>query len=48
VFEYVYDHVYSNAWLFPEFGLPEICEEMACHCEEIPFVCVEKRRLNCL
>ena len=38
VFEYVFDHVYSNAWLFPEFGLPAVCEELACHCEEIPFV----------
>jgi carboxylesterase type B len=37
-FAYVFDHVYSNAWLFTEFGLAAVCESVACHCEEIPFV----------
>jgi carboxylesterase type B len=37
-FGYVYGHIYSGAFLFPEFGLPDICVDIACHCEEIPFV----------
>ena len=38
VFSYVFDHVYSDSWLLVEFGLPEVCKTVACHCEEIPFV----------
>jgi len=35
---YRYDHVYSSAFLFPEFGLPDICMNVTCHAAEIPFV----------
>jgi len=35
---YQFDHVYSSAFLFPMFGLPDICENVTCHAAEIPFV----------
>jgi len=35
---YRFDHLYSSAFLFPLFGLPEICANVTCHAEEIPFV----------
>ena len=37
-FAYRYNHVYSNASLFPSFGLPEICATVVCHASELPFV----------
>ena len=37
-FAYRYDHVYSNASIFPTFGLPEICASVVCHASELPFV----------
>ena len=38
-YSYVFDYVWHMAWLFPVFGLPDICNASACHSEEIPFVC---------
>lgn len=35
---YRYDHVYSNASIFPTFGLPQICASVVCHASELPFV----------
>lgn len=37
-YAYVFDHIYSNATIFSEFGLPTICSNVTCHCEEILFV----------
>ena len=37
-FAYRYNHVYSNASIFPTFGLPEICASVVCHASELPFV----------
>jgi para-nitrobenzyl esterase len=37
-YAYRYDHKYSNASIFPTFGLPEICAEVVCHASELPFV----------
>ena len=37
-FAYRYNHVYSNASIFPTFGLPEICATVVCHASELPFV----------
>jgi len=37
-FAYRYNHVYSNASIFPTFGLPEICASAVCHASELPFV----------
>ena len=35
---YRYAHLYSNASIFPTFGLPEVCAKVACHASELPFV----------
>jgi len=35
---YRFDHLYSNASIFPTFGLPQICSEVVCHASELPFV----------
>ena len=35
---YRFDHLYSNASIFPGFGLPKICAQVVCHASEIPFV----------
>ncbi len=38
-FVYRFDHLYSNASIFPSFGLPKICGGPAvCHASELPFV----------
>jgi len=37
-FVYRYTHVLSAAWLWPKFGLPDICETNACHMSELPLV----------
>lgn len=38
LFAYRFDHLYSNASIFPTFGLPKICAEVVCHASELPFV----------
>ncbi len=38
LFAYRFDHLYSNASIFPTFGLPEICATVVCHASELPFV----------
>lgn len=38
VYVYRFDHLYSNASVFPSFGLPKICAETVCHASELPFV----------
>ena len=35
---YRFDHLYSNASIFPTFGLPQICAQVVCHASELPFV----------
>ena len=35
---YRFDHLYSNASIFPQFGLPDICAHVVCHASELPFV----------
>ena len=35
---YRFDHLYSNASIFPTFGLPPICAQVVCHASELPFV----------
>lgn len=35
---YRYDHLFSGASIFPQFGLPAICTQDVCHASEIPFV----------
>lgn len=37
-YAYRYNHVYSNASIFPTFGLPQICASVVCHASELPFV----------
>ena len=37
-YSYVFDYVWNMAWLFPGFGFPDVCTDIACHSEEIPFV----------
>ena len=37
-YAYRFDHLYSNASIFPTFGLPQICTEVVCHASELPFV----------
>lgn len=37
-YAYVYNHLYSNASIFPKFGLPDICKDVVCHASELPFV----------
>jgi len=37
-FVYRYTHVFSASWLWPKFGLPDICETNACHMSELPLV----------
>jgi carboxylesterase type B len=34
---YRYAHLYSNASIFPTFGLPPICAQVVCHASELPF-----------
>lgn len=38
VWEYRYDHVFSDGWLFPKFGMPKECANVTCHAAELPFV----------
>jgi carboxylesterase type B len=38
VFAYRFNHLYSNASIFPTFGLPQICATAICHASELPFV----------
>jgi acetylcholinesterase/cholinesterase len=38
VFQYKYSHIYSNSSIFVQFGLPPVCETIACHATELPFV----------
>jgi len=38
LFAYRFNHLYSNASIFPTFGLPQICAEVVCHASELPFV----------
>jgi carboxylesterase type B len=35
---YRYNHTFSHSEVFAEFGLPTVCEEVACHASELPFV----------
>ncbi len=35
---YRFNHLYSNASIFPTFGLPQICSTAVCHASELPFV----------
>ena len=35
---YRFNHLYSNASIFPTFGLPQICASVVCHASELPFV----------
>jgi carboxylesterase type B len=35
---YRYNHTFSHSEVFGEFGLPTICEKVACHASELPFV----------
>lgn len=35
---YRFDHLYSEAYVFPTFGLPAICAQVVCHASELPFV----------
>jgi hypothetical protein len=37
---YRFNHLYSNASIFPGFGLPEICASVVCHASEVREVCV--------
>jgi hypothetical protein len=37
-YAYRFDHLYSNASIFPTFGLPQICTSVVCHASELPFV----------
>lgn len=37
-FVYRYNHTFSHSEVFGEFGLPTICEKVACHASELPFV----------
>jgi len=37
-FVYQYEHVFSGSFVFPKFGLPTVCEHVACHASELPFV----------
>ncbi len=30
--------LYSNASIFPTFGLPKVCAQLVCHASELPFV----------
>ena len=38
VFVYRYDHVISFPSIFPQYGLPAVCENRTCHASEVPFV----------
>eukprot|EP00460_Paracercomonas_marina_P001511 EW706299.1.p1 GENE.EW706299.1~~EW706299.1.p1 ORF type:complete len:183 (+),score=60.97 EW706299.1:82-549(+) len=38
VWTYRYDHVFSDGWLFPKFGMPSQCANLTCHAAELPFV----------
>eukprot|EP01062_Namystynia_karyoxenos_P033610 TRINITY_DN24729_c0_g4_i2.p1 TRINITY_DN24729_c0_g4~~TRINITY_DN24729_c0_g4_i2.p1 ORF type:complete len:435 (+),score=158.05 TRINITY_DN24729_c0_g4_i2:400-1704(+) len=38
VFVYRYQHVVSFPGIFPQYGLPVVCEKRTCHASEIPFV----------
>ena len=38
VWAYRFNHLYSNASIFPTFGLPKICASVVCHASELPFV----------
>ena len=33
-----FNHLYSNASIFPTFGLPQVCATVVCHASELPFV----------
>ena len=35
---YQYNHIFSGSYIFPHFGLPDQCVDIACHMSEIPFV----------
>ena len=37
-YAYRFNHLYSNASIFPTFGLPQICSSVVCHASELPFV----------
>ncbi len=37
-FAYRFNHLYSNASIFPTFGLPQVCATVVCHASELPFV----------
>ena len=38
VFVYRFDHVLSFPEIFPQQGLPAICENRTCHASEVPFI----------
>jgi carboxylesterase type B len=35
---YRYNHTFSGSSVFGKFGLPVVCEHVACHASELPFV----------
>ena len=35
---YRYQHVVSFPQLFPQFGLPNVCQNRTCHATDVPFV----------
>lgn len=37
-FVYRYNHTFSGGAVFGKFGLPVVCEKVACHASELPFV----------
>jgi len=37
-FVYRYNHTFSHSEVFGKFGLPTVCEKVACHASELPFV----------